>query len=520
MSRSVYEYVAVIGIDGMGIFNRQADTPCIDKIFENGASTYGALSMNPTISAENWGAMLLGADPLVHGLTNSIVGRTLYTNKNLPSVFSRMRKAFPDAPLASFCNWNPINHGIVEHGENVVLETADNDEILCDKIVDYVENKPKFLFVQFDNVDGAGHGNGYGTKGHLEQISKADALTGRIFEAYEKAGIIDDTLFIVTADHGGIRNGHGGYTDEEKFVFLAARGKGVEKGEIGFAKTKDIAAIVLYALGLEVPEYCEKGFSSQIPDGIFPEISGTYRRTQSKPFIPENIPTPPIDGKGGLYSFFPAEKLKLAMFFDNSVEDATGKAKLTQHNLVKYYSEGVRGSFGEMGATGYVTADSVSFGKESFTLTAWLKIDRTLDEPPVICTNKNFFWKNRSEKGFALAIRGGGILFDFGNGEDHEDVMTPYPEEISDGWLHAAVTLDAEKKELRVYYNFKFIRAFAVDEKFLIDFDCGPFTVGNDSCGVYNNETYRLLFNIDDFFVFSGAFTEKDVKALAQYYSM
>ena len=34
MDRKIYNYCAVIGVDGMGNFNRQAATPCMDKIFK------------------------------------------------------------------------------------------------------------------------------------------------------------------------------------------------------------------------------------------------------------------------------------------------------------------------------------------------------------------------------------------------------------------------------------------------------------------------------------------------------
>ena len=71
--RKTYKHVAVIGIDGMGIYNRLTPTPCMDQIFEQGAVTWDARSLDPTISAQNWGAMLIGTNPEVHGLTNAIV---------------------------------------------------------------------------------------------------------------------------------------------------------------------------------------------------------------------------------------------------------------------------------------------------------------------------------------------------------------------------------------------------------------------------------------------------------------
>ena len=164
--RIIYDYVAVIGVDGMGNFNSKANTPNIDRIFENGAQNFYGLSMLPTVSAQNWGGMLLGASPAVHTLTNGYISQFEHDLPHLPSVFKRIRKAYPDAFLASYVNWNPINHGLIEHNLDVEFGTDGNDGVLTEKIIPAIMKKPKFLFVQFDNVDGAGHRNDYGREGH------------------------------------------------------------------------------------------------------------------------------------------------------------------------------------------------------------------------------------------------------------------------------------------------------------------------------------------------------------------
>ena len=271
-----YSHVIVLGIDGAGSFVRDADTPYFDSIFANGAVTYDALASNPSISAECWGSMLLGVGPEVHKLTNGIVSSTPYpVDSPYPSLFRGIKSVYPEAELGSYCDWNPITYGIVEDNLGVSHDTANDDE-LAPIICDYIKaKKPDFLFVQFDSVDGAGHKHGYGTPEHLKRISEVDVLVNDVYRAAKAAGIIDETLFIVIADHGGTNpgngqgGGHGGWTDGEKYVTFAAAGKGVNHIRLEKMNIRDLAAIVLYSFGIDSPEFDEAGWTSQIPKGLF-----------------------------------------------------------------------------------------------------------------------------------------------------------------------------------------------------------------------------------------------------------
>ena len=275
-----YSHVIVIGVDGAGHWFKEADTPCFDKIFADGAITYNALSSKPTISAECWGSMLIGVGPEVHKLTNSRVSTLPYNIfSKFPTVFKRIRKAYPDAELGSFCDWNPITKGIVEKFMGVSHMTA-RDKELTPLICKYIkEKKPDFLFIHFDSTDGAGHKNGYGTPEHIKAIIEVDKLIGEVYSAAEA---LEDTLFMVIADHGGTKeeNGkgnHGGWTDAEKYVTFAAAGKGIINGEIKAMNIRDLAAIVLYSFGIDAPDFNEKGWTSQIPEGLFSDYKGEYR---------------------------------------------------------------------------------------------------------------------------------------------------------------------------------------------------------------------------------------------------
>ena len=290
-------HVIVVGIDGAGSFIKAADTPHFDSIFANGAITFDALASRPSISAECWGSMLLGVGPEVHKLTNEIVAKTPYPlDSPFPSLFRRIKAVYPDAELGSYCQWNPITHGIVENDLGVSHDTAKDDD-LTPIICDYIRaKKPDFLFIQFDSVDGAGHTYGYGTPEHLKRIGEVDGLVNDVHAAAVDAGIIDDTLFIVIADHGGTNPGngqggdHGGWTDSEKYVTFAAAGKGVNPTVITQMNIRDLAAIVLYAFGIDAPAFDENGWTAQIPTGLFtgdafPEYRDISHLTGAEPRI-------------------------------------------------------------------------------------------------------------------------------------------------------------------------------------------------------------------------------------------
>ena len=275
-----YSHVIVVGIDGAGSFIKDADTPNFDRIFKKGAVTYNALASRPSISAECWGSMLLGVGPEVHKLTNEIVSSIPYpTDSQFPSLFRRIREVYPEAELGSYCDWDPITQGIVESNIGVSNATASDDE-LTPIICDYIRNKkPDFLFIQFDSVDGAGHTHGYGTPKHLKRINEVDVFVGDVYSAAADAGIIDDTLFIVIADHGGTNPGdglggnHGGWTDGEKYVTFAAIGRGINHAVIEEMNIRDLSAIVLYAFGIDRPDFDEAGWTSQVPNEIFADAT-------------------------------------------------------------------------------------------------------------------------------------------------------------------------------------------------------------------------------------------------------
>jgi hypothetical protein len=263
-----YKHVILIGIDGSGNFYKNTSTPAIHRMFLEGAGTDNCLTAIPTDSSECWGAMLLGVGPKIHGMTNGTIDKTPYQHRDEhPTIFKMIRDKYPDAKLASFVNWSPINSSMADDGIGITKRTG-QDDILTVRICEYIKaEKPDFLFIQFDSIDGAGHTYGYNTERYLKELNVADGYVAKIRDAVKDAGIEDDTLVIATADHGGFGCGHGGITDEEKYVFFVAVGKTVKHGIIPKMEVKDIPAVVAHALDVAA----DPGWEAVLPEGIFTE---------------------------------------------------------------------------------------------------------------------------------------------------------------------------------------------------------------------------------------------------------
>jgi len=119
-------------------------------------------------------------------------------------------------------------------------------------------DKYQIAYMHLDQVDHAGHSFGYGKPGYVNAVSRVDTLIGRLYDAYEAAGMLEDTLFVLCTDHGhrlpGGHKNHGKNTDLEVNVTFAIAGKTVKSGTPGKFVNTDLAPIVSYALGVKADE--------------------------------------------------------------------------------------------------------------------------------------------------------------------------------------------------------------------------------------------------------------------------
>ena len=510
----VYSHVVIIGVDGAGAFFRDADTPVLDGIFEDGAVTYRCLTSDPTISAQCWGSLMTGVTPAFHRLSNSYIDAHPYpADSPFPTFFRVVREAMPDAALGSFCNWNPINVGIVEDGLGVTKGTAPGDSALTDMICKYVKNeRPAVLFVQFDEVDGAGHGHGYGGKEHLAQLHTEDGYIGRIRDAYSDSGILDDTLFIVTADHGGKGNSHGGLTDAEKYVMWAAAGKTVTPGEIRDMEIRDTAAVVLWALGLSDRQ--PETWTARVPSGLFEGVEAGERPVYELEYLTEHrtresVPTP---DEGSRAPDLFGDRVLCYLPFDGDPDPAAGELTSEQKGKL-YYVDGFFGN-GAQFDDGSVSLSGWMPGMESFTVGMWLKTGGVSSDP-CLFSDKN--WASGSNPGFVLSLRDTDIKFNLGDGSSRMDSEFLLPMDFRDGWVYAVLAVDRESEEIRFSYDFGEFQTAAIPASLRgVSFDgLRKLNIGQDGTGRYPE---RLGAVLDEFLLIRGALTDEELASLAEFY--
>lgn len=284
-------HVIIIGVDGLstdGVI--RAETPNLDAMMAGGSWSLHARGVLPTTSSANWASMISGVGPEQHGVVSNDwrVGElglpTSVTGSGgfFPSIFQIITDQHPDWEVGSIYDWdgfgNLYDHRFVDYDMNG--EGEDQTTALA---VDYIKaRRPEFLFVHLDHVDHAGHADGHGTPAYLASVTKADALIGAIRQAVVDAGIADETVILVSSDHGGVGKGHGGETLAELEIPWIAHGADIKPGvELDLPiNTFDTPATAAWLLGVDIP-YAWLGRPVRPVVSGEPTPTQTYRASSS-----------------------------------------------------------------------------------------------------------------------------------------------------------------------------------------------------------------------------------------------
>jgi len=259
------EHVVIIGVDGMSPKGVEvAKTPHMHQLMREGAYTLHARGVMPTVSSPNWASMIMGAGPEQHGVTSNDWEQDKYeippichgSGGIFPTIFGVLREERPSSIIACFTDWDGFIRLVEPKAPDEMAYVPEVDNTTAHAIAYLQKEKPTFVFIHYDNVDHAGHKYGWGTTEYYDAVGHVDQLIGKLIEAIKHAGMFEQTIILITADHGGKGKDHGGNTMEELEIPWIIFGPSLLRGKeiTSPVNTYDTAATVAYIFGLTPPE--------------------------------------------------------------------------------------------------------------------------------------------------------------------------------------------------------------------------------------------------------------------------
>jgi len=225
------ERVMIISIDGCRPdLLLRADTPNLRKLFSNGAYSFWAKTTPNSITLPSHVSMLTGVDPRKHGIEwNSDLPLLVPFYPRVPSIFYHAKKAgYTTAMVAGKVKFNMLEVQGTLDASAIPEKTAKSDDDLAAVAADIIlKVKPELMFVHLPGTDSAGHKYKWGSQEQMKAIESADAAIARVLAAAEEAGTLKGTVVIISADHGGMGNGHGPDDARARHIPWIASGPGV-----------------------------------------------------------------------------------------------------------------------------------------------------------------------------------------------------------------------------------------------------------------------------------------------------
>lgn len=260
------KHVFIISFDqGAPAGIAKADMPTFKKMAAEGAHTWEAYTIVPSVTLPSHTSMLTGVGIQKHQVdwNNYQPSKGKVT---VPTIFS-LAKAH-GITTAMFVAKEKFQH-LNLPGSVDEFYFPDKDPT-CGNIAAEFANKvgklnPGLCFIHFGDPDVKGHEFGVNSPEKMQAFADTDKALKVMMNAVSKAGMLDSSVFILTADHGGhdikdskgkTRGAHGSSSPDDVTIPWVAWGTGVKPGlTITAAVVQyDTAATALWLLGVPIPE--------------------------------------------------------------------------------------------------------------------------------------------------------------------------------------------------------------------------------------------------------------------------
>lgn len=249
--------VLIVSFDGLRPDAIQAaEMTTVMSLMQNGAYTLNAQTIVPSLTLPSHASMLVGACPAKHIVRwNEYVPENGYAlgtdifdlanNAGLRTVMVAGKEKLRQVTEPSSTDF----FGFVDSTDKV------NDIISLETMaIEEIRKGFDLMFLHFPDGDLAGHADGWMSNEQLLAYRLDDKSLGLIFDVMKSRNLYDDTLIIITADHGGHDTTHGSDLPEDLTIPWIISGPLIVRNELATqVYTMDTAATVAFALGLPIP---------------------------------------------------------------------------------------------------------------------------------------------------------------------------------------------------------------------------------------------------------------------------
>lgn len=226
--------IVIISIDGARPdLLLRANTPTVHALLPQSTFTFWARTTPHAVTLPSHTSMLTGVNPNRHGiLWNSDLKFAEPVYPNFPTLFEVAHGAgLTTAMVVGKSKFSVLNKpGTIDWASIPEGETSEDFDVAL-KAVDLIRShRPHVLFVHLPGVDTAGHKYGWSSPEQMRALEGADAAIAQILAALATQNLLDKTVLLITADHGGAGLGHGPDDPRSRFIPWIISGPGIRRG--------------------------------------------------------------------------------------------------------------------------------------------------------------------------------------------------------------------------------------------------------------------------------------------------
>ena len=260
------QHVFIISFDqGDPDLIQKADMPTFHQMAAEGAHTWNAFTIVPSLTLPSHTSMLTGVGPQAH----QILWNDYEPKKGvvtIPTIFSLAKKR--GLVTAMFVGKEKFKHLMLPDSLDAFVwpQPEDDAKTVAKAFAERVGTlKPDLCFIHFRDPDTAGHKYGAHSPEKMQALADCDAALKIIKDAIAKAGLTNSVI-ILTADHGShdikgkggkMVGTHGSAETSDVTIPWVAWGRGVKEGFTITAPViqYDTAATALWLLDVPLPEH-------------------------------------------------------------------------------------------------------------------------------------------------------------------------------------------------------------------------------------------------------------------------